>query len=87
VCFFSGVFTTSVRALWRERSPRRELLALFVFELREPFEDERVRLVGQLGDQRQVITTEAHRHSEHGPAVRGQSTLGVAGERSNLSEL
>jgi hypothetical protein len=26
---------------------------------REPFEDERVRLVGQLGDEREVITTEA----------------------------
>ena len=41
------------------RSPRRELLALFVFEFREPFEDERVRLIGQLGAQRQVITAEA----------------------------
>jgi len=59
VCFFSGVFTTSVRALWRERSPRRELLALFVFELREPFEDERVRLISRLSDQRKVITAEA----------------------------
>ena len=41
------------------RSPRRGLLALFVFKFREPFEDERVRLIGQLGDQRQVITAEA----------------------------
>src|SRR6516162_1477507 len=41
------------------RSPRRGLLALFVFEFREPFEDERVRLIGQLGDQRQVIAAEA----------------------------
>jgi hypothetical protein len=41
------------------RSPRRGLLALLVFEFREPFEDERVRLISQLGDQRQVITTEA----------------------------
>ena len=35
------------------------LLVLFVFEFREPLKDERVRLIGQLGDQRQVITTEA----------------------------
>jgi len=41
------------------RSPRRELLALLRFQLREPLEDERVRLIGQLGDQRKVITTEA----------------------------
>jgi len=41
------------------RSSRRELLALLRFQLREPFEDERVRLIGQLGDQRKVITTEA----------------------------
>ena len=40
-------------------SARRGLLALFVLQFREPFEDERVRLIGQLGDQRQVITTEA----------------------------
>jgi hypothetical protein len=41
------------------RSPRPGLLALFVFEFCEPLEDERMRLIGQLGDQRQVITTEA----------------------------
>jgi len=41
------------------RSSRRELLALLRFQLREPLEDERVRLICQLGDQRKVITTEA----------------------------
>jgi hypothetical protein len=41
------------------RSARRGLLALFRFHFREPFEDERVRLVGKPGDQRQVIAAEA----------------------------
>jgi hypothetical protein len=43
----------------RPLGPRRWLLALFVFEFGEALEDERVRLIGQLGDQREVITTEA----------------------------
>jgi hypothetical protein len=40
---------------------RRGLLVLFVFEFREPFENERVRPIGPLGDQREVIATEAVR--------------------------
>jgi hypothetical protein len=43
----------------RPLGQRRGLLALFVFEFREPLEDERVRPIGQLGHQRQVIATEA----------------------------
>jgi hypothetical protein len=43
----------------RPLGQRRELLALFVFEFRESFEDERVRLGGRLGDQWEVIATEA----------------------------
>ena len=43
----------------RPLGQRRKLFVLFGFQLREPFEDERVSLIGQLGDQRQVITTEA----------------------------
>jgi hypothetical protein len=35
------------------------LSALFVFQFRQPLENEHVRLIGQLGDQRQVIATEA----------------------------
>ena len=34
------------------RPLRRELFALFGFQFREPFEDERVGLIGQLGDER-----------------------------------
>jgi hypothetical protein len=45
----------------RSLGQRRELLALFRFHFREPLEDERVRLIGQLGDQREVIATEAVR--------------------------
>jgi hypothetical protein len=35
------------------------LLVLFIFHFRQPLKDERVRLIGQLGDQREVIATEA----------------------------
>src|SRR5438445_12374465 len=38
---------------------RRGSFALLGFQFREPFENERVRLIGQLGDQRQIIPTEA----------------------------
>ena len=38
---------------------RRELFVLFGFQFRESFEDERVGLVGQLGDEREIITTVA----------------------------
>ena len=41
------------------RSPKRELLALLRFQFREPLENERLRLIAQFGDQRQVIATEA----------------------------
>lgn len=35
------------------------LFALFGFQFREPFEDESVCLVGQLGDERQIVATVA----------------------------
>jgi len=41
------------------RSSRRGSLALFGIQFRRELEDERVRQTGQLGEQRQVITTEA----------------------------
>jgi len=37
----------------------RELLALLGFQFRKPFEDERVGLIGQLGDERKIIATVA----------------------------
>ena len=45
----------------RDRRPplSRGSLALFGLQFRESIEDERVGLVGQLGDEREVITAEA----------------------------
>ncbi len=46
------------------RSGRRRAqrsLALFGFQLRELLEDERVRVIGELGDEREVVPTEAIR--------------------------
>lgn len=39
----------------------RGLLALLGFQLRELLEDERVRVIGELGDEREVVPTEAVR--------------------------
>lgn len=35
----------------------RDLFALLRFQFCEPFEDERVRLVGQFGDEREIVAT------------------------------
>lgn len=50
---------TKKRPMKTGRRLERGLIVLLRFRFRESFEDERVGLVGQLGDQRQIVATEA----------------------------
>ena len=50
---------TKMAAVKSGRPLRRELFALLGFQFRKPLEDEGVRLVGEFGDEREVVATVA----------------------------